>query len=158
MRKAGAKNYKDYSKEILKICKDKPISLEVFADNFLDIKKQAMQIKDWAKNVYVKVPVSNSKGKFMGKVIKELNNENIKLNITAVYSSKQTEKILKSINKKRLLFPLPLVLAKFNARLFEIMPKPLLTTDQLKLLKYDNVVSNKYKTNFDIKLDAKKKI
>ena len=100
MRKAGAKNYKDYSKEILKICKDKPISLEVFADNFLDIKKQAMQIKDWAKNVYVKVPVSNSKGKFMGKVIKELNNENIKLNITAVYSSKQTEKILKSINKK----------------------------------------------------------
>ena len=58
-----------------------------------------MQIKDWAKNVYVKVPVSNSKGKFMGKVIKELNNENIKLNITA-YSSKQTEKILKSINKK----------------------------------------------------------
>ncbi len=100
MRKAGAKNYKDYSKKILKICKDKPISLEVFADNFLEIKKQALQIKDWAKNVYVKVPVSNSKGKFMGKVIKELNNENIKLNITAVYSSKQTEKILKSINKK----------------------------------------------------------
>ena len=52
---------------------------------------------------------------------------------------------------------MPLVLAKINARLFEIMPKPLLTTDQLKLLKYDNVVSNKYKTNFDIKLDAKKK-
>ena len=100
MRKAGAKNYKDYSKKILKICKDKPISLEVFADNFLEIKKQALQIKNWAKNVYVKVPVSNSKGKFMGKVIKELNDQNIKLNITAVYSSKQTEKILKSINKK----------------------------------------------------------
>tara|TARA_B100000900_G_scaffold411693_1_gene431906 strand:+ start:1021 stop:1719 length:699 start_codon:yes stop_codon:yes gene_type:complete len=100
MRKAGAKNYRDYSKKILKICKDKPISLEVFADNFLEIKKQALQIKNWAKNVYVKIPVSNSKGKFMGKVIKELNNQNIKLNITAVYSSKQTEKILKSINKK----------------------------------------------------------
>ena len=100
MRKAGAKNYKDYSKKILKICKDKPISLEVFADNFLEIKKQALQIKNWAKNVYVKIPVSNSKGKFMGKVIKELNDQNIKLNITAVYSSKQTEKILKSINKK----------------------------------------------------------
>jgi transaldolase len=53
MRKAGAKNYKDYSKKILKICKDKPISLEVFADNFLEIKKQALQIKNWAKNVYV---------------------------------------------------------------------------------------------------------
>ena len=100
MRKAGAKNYKDYSKKILKICKDKPISLEVFADNFLEIKKQALQIKNWAKNVYVKIPVNNSKGKFMGKIIKELNDQNIKLNITAVYSSKQTEKILKSINKK----------------------------------------------------------
>ena len=98
MRKAGAKNYKDYSKKILKICKDKPISLEVFADNFLEIKKQALQIKNWAKNVYVKIPVSNSKGKFMGKVIKELNDQNIKLNITAVYSSKQTEKNFK-INK-----------------------------------------------------------
>ena len=64
------------------------------------MKKQALQINSWAKNVYVKVPVSNSKGKFMGKIIKELNNQNIKLNITAIYSAKQTEKILKIINKK----------------------------------------------------------
>ena len=86
MRKAGAKDYKSYSKEILKICKNKPVSLEVFADEYVEMKKQALQINTWAKNVYVKVPVSNSKGKFMGKIIKELNSQNIKLNITALKS------------------------------------------------------------------------
>jgi transaldolase len=64
------------------------------------MKKQALQINTWGKNVYVKVPVANSKGVFMGKIIKELNNLEIKLNITAIYSAKQTEKILKLINKK----------------------------------------------------------
>ena len=100
MRKAGAKDYKSYSKKILKVCKSKPVSLEVFADEYKDMKKQALQINTWAKNVYVKVPVSNSKGKFMGRIIKELNGKNIKLNITAIYSAKQTEQILKLINKK----------------------------------------------------------
>ena len=100
MRKAGAKDYKLYSKKILSICDNKPVSLEVFADEYAEMKKQAIQINTWAKNVYVKVPVANSKGKFMGRIIKELNSLNIKLNITAVYSAKQTEKILKLINKK----------------------------------------------------------
>ena len=100
MRKAGAKDYKIYSKKILKICKNKPVSLEVFADEYDGMKKQAFEINDWAKNVYVKIPVVNSKGKFMGKIIKELNNKNIKLNITAVYTSVQVKEILKKINKK----------------------------------------------------------
>ena len=100
MRKAGAKDYKSYSKKILKICNKKPVSLEVFADNYVDMKKQAIQINTWAKNVYVKIPVVNSKGKFVGKIIKELNSQKIKLNITAVYTAKQTEKIIKLINKK----------------------------------------------------------
>ena len=100
MRNAGAKDYKSYSKDILKICNNKPVSLEVFADEYTQMKKQALQINTWGKNIYVKVPVVNSKSKFMGKIIKELNNQNIKLNITAVYSAKQTEKILKLINKK----------------------------------------------------------
>ncbi len=99
MRKAGAKNYKLYSDQILKICKDKPISFEVFADNSRSMIAQGIQINTWGKNVYVKVPVVNSKNQFSGKVIKELNNKNIKLNITAVYTSKQTAKILKNINK-----------------------------------------------------------
>jgi transaldolase len=100
MRKAGAKDYESYSKKILKICKKKPVSLEVFADDYHGMKKQALKINTWGKNIYVKIPITNSKGVFMGKIIKELNNKNIKLNITAVYSAKQTEKILKTINKK----------------------------------------------------------
>ena len=86
MRKAGAKDYKSYSKKILGICNNKPVSLEVFADEYVQMKKQALEINTWGKNVYVKVPVANSKGKFMGNIIKELNSQNIKLNITAVYS------------------------------------------------------------------------
>ena len=100
MRKAGAKDYKLYSKKILKICKKKPVSLEVFGDNYYQMMRQAIKINDWAKNVYVKIPITNSKGKFMGKVIKELNSKNIKLNITAVYTAKQTKKILTKLNKK----------------------------------------------------------
>ena len=87
MRRAGAKDYESYSKKILSICNNKPVSLEVFADEYSEMKKQAIQINTWAKNVYVKIPVTNSKGKFMGRIIKELNNQKIKLNITAVYSS-----------------------------------------------------------------------
>ena len=100
MRKAGAKDYKSYSKKILKICNNKPVSLEVFADEYGQMKKQAIKINTWGKNVFVKVPIMNSKGIFMSKIIKELNNQNIKLNITAVYSAKQTLRILKIINKK----------------------------------------------------------
>jgi len=100
MKKAGAKNYKTYSKKILKICPNKPVSLEVFADDHTNMRIQALKINTWGKNVYVKIPVSNSKGVFMGKLIKELNSLNIKLNITAVYSSKQTKKILNLLNKK----------------------------------------------------------
>tara|TARA_B100000963_G_scaffold352259_1_gene365150 strand:+ start:508 stop:1206 length:699 start_codon:yes stop_codon:yes gene_type:complete len=100
MRKAGAKDYKSYSKKILKFCKNKPISFEVFADDHKSMIDQGVKINTWGKNVYVKVPVVNSKNQFTGKVIKELNKKNIKLNITAVYTANQTKKILKQINKK----------------------------------------------------------
>ena len=100
MRKAGAKDYKRYSEKILKICKKKPVSLEVFSDKFNEMIEQGLKISTWGKNVYVKIPVVNSKGKFTGKVIKELNRRKIKLNITAVYNSSQTKKILSIIDKK----------------------------------------------------------
>ena len=100
MRKAGAKDYKSYSKQILQICKNKPISLEVFADDNKTMIEQGIKINSWGKNIYVKIPIVNSKNQFTGNVIKELNKKNIKLNITAVYTAKQTEKILKKINKK----------------------------------------------------------
>ena len=99
MRKEGAKDYKLYSNKIIKITK-KPISIEVFADNQAEMLLQGKKISKWGKNVYVKVPVTNSKGKFMGKVIKDLNKNKIKLNITAVYSSKQTKIERESLHLK----------------------------------------------------------
>ena len=100
MRISGAKNYKDYSFKILKICKKKPISFEVFADNKEEMLKQAYKINTWGKNVYVKIPVVNSKGQFMGPAIKELSSKKIKLNITAIYSFEQVKKVFKCLDKK----------------------------------------------------------
>tara|TARA_B100000945_G_scaffold310306_1_gene302088 strand:+ start:2266 stop:2967 length:702 start_codon:yes stop_codon:yes gene_type:complete len=100
MRKAGAKSYEKYSKHLLKICNKKPISLEVFADNLKDMEKQALKINSWGKNIYVKIPVINSKGKFTGKLIKKLNSNKIKLNITAVYTINQVKKINKCLDNK----------------------------------------------------------
>ena len=100
IRKAGAKDYKNYCLKIIKSCKNKPISLEVFADSNKEMEKQGLTISNWGKNVYVKIPIINSKGIFTGKTIRKLNNNNVKLNITAVYSVAQVQKILRVINKK----------------------------------------------------------
>ena len=99
MRKAGAKDYTKYSKDILAIT-SKPVSCEVFADNPKEMILQGNKINKWGKNVYVKVPVTNSKGKFMGAAINLLNKNKVKLNITAVYTSKQTKQILSQVDKK----------------------------------------------------------
>tara|TARA_B100001175_G_scaffold274858_1_gene249388 strand:+ start:303 stop:995 length:693 start_codon:yes stop_codon:yes gene_type:complete len=98
MRKAGAKDYRNYSLNILKVT-DKPVSFEVFADNAKNMISQGLKISEWGKNVYVKVPVTNSRGKFMGEVINKLSKKKIKLNITSVYTAQQTKKILKKIDK-----------------------------------------------------------
>jgi len=120
MRLAGAKNYKAYSLKILKVCKKKPISLEVFADDPKEMLKQAYKINTWGKNVYVKIPVVNSKGKFMGQVIKELSSKGIKLNITAVYTYEQTKKIYKSLSKKT-----PSIISIFAGRMADKGKDPL---------------------------------
>ena len=99
MRKAGAKNYESYAKEVIKASKNKPVSIEVLGDKNSLILSQAKKINSWGKNVFVKIPVTNSKGIFTGKVIKKLADEGVKMNITAVYTSNQTKRILKFINK-----------------------------------------------------------
>ena len=119
MRKAGAKDYKAYCQKILKITK-KPVSFEVFADDEKGMISQGLKISKWGKNIFVKVPVTNSKGKFMGKVIKNLNKENIKLNITAVYTYKQTKKILNSINYKT-----KVIISIFAGRMADVGKDPL---------------------------------
>ena len=119
MRKAGAKDYRSYSLEILKLTK-KPVSCEVFADDEKNMILQGIKISKWGKNVYVKIPVCNSKGKFMGKVIRKLNTKNIKLNITAVYSSKQTKEILKQINNKT-----KVIISIFAGRMADVGKDPI---------------------------------
>ncbi len=135
MRKAGAKNYKNYSNQILKIT-DKPVSFEVFADDEKSMITQGLKISSWARNVYVKVPVTNSRGKFTGKVIKLLNKKKIKLNITAVYSAKQTKQILKKINKKT-----KVIISIFVGRMSDVGKDPMPELKKsLKLVKkYTNV-------------------
>ena len=99
MRLSRAKNYKAYSLKILKVCKKKPISFEVFGDTFNEMLRQSIIINSWGINLYVKIPVVNSKGLYCGKVIKILSQRGLKLNITAVYTVNQVRKIIKSINK-----------------------------------------------------------
>ena len=133
MRKAGAKDYKLYTKKILKIT-NKPVSCEVFADSQKEMIDQGLQISKWGKNIFVKVPVTNSKGRFMGKVIQKLNKSNIKLNITAVYNAEQTKKILKRINKKT-----KVIVSIFVGRMSDVGRDPI--PELIKSIK----ISKKYK-------------
>ena len=119
MKLSGAKNYRHYSLKLLKVCKKKPISLEVFGDTFDQMMKQAVIINSWGKNVYVKIPVVNSKGLFSGKVIKTLSEKGIKLNITAVYTVNQVKKILKSINKNS-----KTIISIFSGRMSDVGKDP----------------------------------
>ena len=120
MRKAGAKSYEKYSKLLLKICRTKPISLEVFADNFKEMEKQALKINSWGKNIYVKIPVINSKGMFTGSLIKKLNKKKIKLNITAVYTLAQVKKINNCLDNKT-----KSIISIFSGRMSDVGKDPL---------------------------------
>jgi len=119
IRKAGAKDYKNYCNKILKIT-GKPVSIEVFADDQKNMISQGLKINSWGKNVYVKVPIINSKGVFSGKVINQLNNKNIKLNITAVYTALQTKRILGKINKKT-----KVIISIFAGRMADVGKDPI---------------------------------
>ena len=120
MRLAGAKNYKNYSLKLLKARKGKPISLEVFGDTPEQMLEQAKIINSWGQNVYVKIPVVNSRGFFSGKVINTLSKKRIKLNITAVYTVNQVKKIIKSINKNS-----KTIISIFSGRMSDVGKDPI---------------------------------
>ena len=120
MKLSGAKNYKKYSKKLLTICKKKPISFEVFADDLKGMEKQAYEINSSGKNVYVKIPVINTKGSFSGKIIKRLSDKGIKLNITAVYTVEQVEKIIKCVNKNS-----NTIISIFSGRMADVGKDPI---------------------------------
>ena len=120
MRLSGAKNYKNYSLKLLKVCRKKPISLEVFGDTHDQMLRQANIINSWGNNIYVKIPVVNSKGIFSGRVIKILSKKGVKLNITAVYTVKQVRKILKNINKNS-----KTIISIFSGRMSDVGKDPI---------------------------------
>ena len=99
MRLSGVKNYEKFAKKILKIVKIKPISFEVFSDELQEMYRQAKIISSWGRNVYVKIPITNTKKVSTNKIVYKLCNEGIKINITAIFTKKQLLKLYKSINK-----------------------------------------------------------
>ena len=136
MRANGVKNYKSQCLKILKITKKKPLSVEAFADQPDQIYRQARKIQEWSKNLYVKIPIVNTKGLILSKIIKKLNHEKIKLNITAVFSLVQLKKIKSSINKKT-----PIIISIFSGRIADSGLDPeILIKKSIKLFKNHNNV------------------
>jgi len=119
MRLSRAKNYKNYSLKLINVCKKKPISLEVFGDTPDQMLRQAIIINSWGKNIYVKIPVVNSRGSFSGKVINILSQKGIKINITAVYTVNQVRKILRCINKNS-----KIIISIFSGRMADVGKDP----------------------------------
>jgi transaldolase len=123
MKKAGIKDYLAFAKDILQTVTAKPISLEVFTDDFTDMKRQALLISALAKNVYTKIPITNSRGESSLPLIKELAKEGVKLNITALFTLKQVAGVADSLNEA-----VPSVVSVFAGRIADsgVDPVPLL--------------------------------
>ena len=94
MRKAGIADYRAFALDVLKIIGDRPVSFEVFSDEFAEMKKQARVIAGWGKNVYVKIPVTNTRREFSGEVIQSLAQAGVQLNITALTTNEQVRQVL----------------------------------------------------------------
>lgn len=120
MKSAGIKSYRDFGKEVLKNIKDMPISFEVFGDDKETMLKEAREIYTWGENVYVKIPVVNTKGEFNGEVIKELADNNVKLNITAIFTTEQVKDVLKCLNKET-----PSIISIFAGRIADAGVSPI---------------------------------
>lgn len=131
MRKAGIKNYESFAKDILKSVKDKPISFEVFSDDFSEMKRQALKIASWQKNVYVKIPITNTKGQSSVPLIRELSKEGVKLNVTAILTLGQVKAVSKALNPK-----IPSVVSVFAGRIADTGVDPTsIVKKSLKILK-----------------------
>lgn len=130
MKKAGIKDYRLFSQDILKKIKDKPLSLEVFSDDFNEIKKQALEIASWAENVYVKIPITNTKKIPCYETINELSAMGVKLNITAIMTLDQVDNVIKNLNPET-----PSYISIFAGRIADtgIDPIPLMI-DALKIM------------------------
>ena len=123
MKKAGIKDYEAFAKDILQFVTAKPISLEVFTDDLVDMKRQALKISSWGKNVYTKIPITNSKGDSCLPLIKELGKEGVKLNVTAILTLAQVRGVAENLNPA-----VPSVVSVFAGRIADtgVDPVPLM--------------------------------
>ena len=120
MKKAGIKDYEAFAKDILSTIKEKPISFEVFSDDFDEMEKQAMKITSWADNVYVKIPVTNTKKESSKKLIKRLVEKKVKLNITAIMTLDQVKTVLSVLDNK-----VPSIISVFAGRIADTGKDPI---------------------------------
>jgi len=100
MRKSGIKDYEKFSKKVAKLVYPKSISLEVFSDDLNQMYNQAKIISSWNKNIFVKIPIVNTKGVSTNKIIEKLSDESVNLNITAIFTIKQIKSVMRVLNKK----------------------------------------------------------
>ena len=112
MRKAGVKDYKKFAKDLLKTIKTKPISFEVFSDDFKEMERQARQISSWGKNVYIKIPITDTRGESSFDLIKKLSRDGIKINVTAIMTLEQVKHIAKAFY-----FVTPAIISVFAGRI-----------------------------------------
>lgn len=123
MKKAGITDFEAFAKDILQTIKDKPISLEVFSDDFPEMKRQALKIREWGPNVYVKIPITNSRGESSLPLIKELGAQGVKLNVTALLTLEQVHGVAQALNPA-----VPSVVSVFAGRIADtgVDPMPLM--------------------------------
>ena len=120
MKKAGIKDYETFAKDILSTIKEKPISFEVFSDDFDDMEKQAMEIASWAANVYVKIPITNTKKESSKELVQRLAKKKVKLNITAIMTLDQVKTVLSALDNK-----VPSVISVFAGRIADTGKDPI---------------------------------
>jgi transaldolase len=131
MRKVGIADYEKFARDVLAVVQEKPISFEVLSDEFPEMRRQARKIGRWQENVYVKIPIMNTRGESALPLITELSNEGVKLNITAILTSEQVERVAKSMNRE-----VPGVVSVFAGRVADtgVDPMPLMR-DSLRVLR-----------------------
>ena len=120
MRKAGIKDYKLFCKDILTVISDKPLSFEVFSDDFAEMERQALEIASWGSNIYVKIPITNTSGESACDLIKKLSNKGVKLNVTAIMTLKQVEDVVNVLNPE-----IPSYISVFAGRIADTGRDPL---------------------------------
>jgi transaldolase len=127
MRKAGLTDFEAFARDILQSITAKPLSLEVFSDEFPEMKRQALKINGWGKNVYVKIPITNTRGESSLPLVKELASEGVKLNVTAILTLSQVEGVSQVLNPK-----VPSIVSVFAGRIADTGVDPVVIMSQSK--------------------------